>query len=198
VRTVTALTTNRPVWIIACLSNVMAFRVKEIDPTRVPALAELENQSGPSNFFRTMAYRPAAMADFARLYTDIMGAGTLDRRLKDMVYLAVSMVNECKYCRSHHEVLAREAGITDREIEDIQNETDQGFTPRERMALRYAREMTREAEPDGDTQDTLWKLFTTEQLVELTLMVSLANFTNRFSNGLGIPVEGKEVNMTAP
>jgi uncharacterized peroxidase-related enzyme len=183
---------------IACRLSNMAFRLKEIDPRHTPALAELENQAGPSHFFRTMAYRPVAMTAFARLYAGIMGTGTLDRRLKEMIYLAVSFVNECKYCRSHHEETAREAGITDREIEDIENETDQNFTPRERMALRYAREMTREAEADGDTQDALWKLFTEEQLVELTLIVSLANFTNRFSNGLGIPVEGKEVNMTAP
>jgi AhpD family alkylhydroperoxidase len=127
-----------------------------------------------------------------------MEAGTLDRRLKEIVYLAVSMVNECNYCTHHHEDTALKVGLSDREIEDIRNETDQGFNPKERAALRYAREMTREAEPDGDTRDALWRIFTTDQLVELTLIVCLAAFTNRFSNGLSIPVEGKEVNRTAP
>jgi len=142
------------VWIIACGQNVMAFRVKEVDPAHAPALAEVENQSGPSNSYRTMAYRPAAVADFARLNTGIMGTGTLDRRLKEMVYLTVSMVT------SHDQV-----------------------TVRERTALRYARETTREARPENETRDAPPKLFPTEQLVELAPIVSLADFTNRFSNG---------------
>jgi uncharacterized peroxidase-related enzyme len=181
----------------------MAFTIKKFDPSQNEALAELEKKTGPSNFFRTMAHLPDAMRDFARLYNDVMGPGPLDRRLKEMVYLAVSTVNECGYCVSHHLTTARQAGLSDREIEDIQAETDQTFAPQERAALRYAREMTRSSAPENDTRDAIWNVFTTEQIVELAMVVALANFTNRFNNGLSVPVdlsvpaEGIEKHRTA-
>src|SRR6266702_357315 len=130
----------------------MTLRLEELELSQNEALAELERRNGPKNFFRTMAYRPEAMRNFARLYNDVMGPGSLGRRLKEMVYLAVSTVNECGYCASHHVESARQAGVTDREIEDVQAETDRAFTPKERAALRYARETTRSAAPENDTR----------------------------------------------
>ncbi len=174
---------------MACLSNVMTLRLKEFELSSNEALAELEQRNGPRNFFRTMAYRPEAMRDFARLYNDIMGPGSLDQRLKEMVYLAVSTVNECNYCASHHVESAKQAGVAEREIEDIQSETDQTFTSKERAALRYARETTRSATPENDTRDMIWKIFTSEEIVELAMVVALANFTNRFSNGMSVPLD---------
>src|SRR5690349_6692271 len=157
----------------------MRLRLKELDLPPNEAMAELEQRNGPKNLFRTMAYRPEAMKDFARLYNDIMDPGMLGWRLKEMVYLAVSTVNECSYCASHHQETARQAGLTDREIEDIQSETDQNFTVRERAALRYAREMTRLAAPESDTRDDAWRVFNTEEIVELAMVIAMANFTNR-------------------
>ena len=58
-----------------------------------------------------------------------MGPGALDRQLKEMVYLAVSSVNECKYCTAAHLKGARKAGLSERDIEDIESETNQNFSP---------------------------------------------------------------------
>jgi uncharacterized peroxidase-related enzyme len=167
----------------------MTLRLKEFDLSQNEALAEVEQRNGPRNFLRTMAYRPEAMRDFARLYNDVMGPGPLGSRLKEMVYLAVSTVNECSYCSSHHVEAAKQAGLSDREIEDIQAETDQAFSTKERAALRYAREVTRTAAPENDTRDSAWSVFTTEEIVELAMVVAMANFTNRFSNGLSVPLD---------
>jgi uncharacterized peroxidase-related enzyme len=174
---------------MACLNNIMTLRLKEFDLSHNEALAELEQRNGPKNFLRTMAYRPEAMKDFARLYNDVMGPGPLGWRLKEMVYLAVSTINECGYCTSHHVETGRQAGLSDREIEDIQAETDRTFTAKERAALRYAREVTRTAAPENDTRDAAWSIFTTEEIVELAMVVAMANFTNRFSNGLSVPLD---------
>ena len=71
------------------------------------------------------------------------------------------------------------------------------------LALRYAREMTRSSAPENDTRDAIWNVFTTEQIVELAMVVALANFTKGFNNGLSVPVdlsvpaEGIEKHRTA-
>ena len=78
------------------------YRSRPVDPALNPALAEIEKKTGPNNFLRVMAHRPEAMHAFAPLYTSIVGTEALDSRLKEMIYLAVSYVNECDYCASHH------------------------------------------------------------------------------------------------
>ena len=41
----------------------------------------------------------------------------------------------------------------------------------------------------ADTRDALNDHFSSEQIVEITLIVSMANFTNRFNNGLELKPE---------
>jgi len=104
-----------------------------------------------------------------------------------MVYIAVSYANECSYCLAAHVASGAKAGISEQEMRAIQTEQNQDFTPHERAALNYARELTRTC--DVDSRDQLVELFTDEQLVELTLVIAMANFTNRFNNGLQIRPE---------
>jgi uncharacterized peroxidase-related enzyme len=169
--------------------KIMALTIKGVEPARSEALAEVEQKTGPSNFFRTMAHRPEAMQDFFRFYNDVMGPGTLERRLKEIVYLAVSSVNECAYCTAHHVKSGLAAGLSAQQIQEIRTEQNQNFSPKEVAALHYAREMTRTSAAETDTRDALQQLFSGDQLVELTLVVALANFTNRFNNGLTVPLE---------
>jgi uncharacterized peroxidase-related enzyme len=170
-------------------SEVMAHTLKGVDPAQDPVIAELEKKTGPNHFVRLLALKPEAVQPFLGLFKAAMGSGSLDRRLKEMVYLAVCNVNECTYCGSHHEKAARKAGVSDTEIRAILTETNQDFTPKEQAALRYARELTRNADVEDDTRERVRDLFSNDQIVELTLVVSMANFTNRFSNSLAIPVE---------
>ena len=160
------------------------------------AITEVEQKTGPSNFLRTMANRPEAMRHFAALYDTLMGPGSVDERLKELVYIAVSAVNECNYCATHHDASGRRHGISEHEIEDLKAETDQTFNERERAALRYARELTRTADAEHETRQAIENLFAPEQQVELTMVIAIANFTNRFNSGLRVPLE-KQRHWTA-
>jgi len=167
----------------------MAYTARAVDPAQNPALAEIEKKTGHSNFLRVMANRPEAMDEFLSLYKTLMGTTTLEHRLKEMIYLAVSYVNECSYCSAHHAKTGREAGLTDTEIRELEMENNQHFSPKEQAALHYARELTRTASVDGSTRYAVEDLFSAGQLVELTMIVGLANFTNRFNNGLVVPLD---------
>jgi uncharacterized peroxidase-related enzyme len=128
------------------------------------------------------------MQDFTKLYSTLMGShGVLDRRLRELVYLAVSNVNECSYCTAHHVKAAMAAGVSDAEIREVEVENNQHFSPKEQAALHYARELTRTASVGGETRYRAQELFSTPEFVELTMIVGLANFTNRFNNGLAVP-----------
>jgi uncharacterized peroxidase-related enzyme len=167
----------------------MATAIKTVDPARDEFLASLEAKSKrPNHFFRTMANRPEVLKNFVPLYGAIMGPGSVERRIKELVYLTCSYANECAYCTAAHVASGRKAGITEEEMQAIQTEQDHGFNEQERAVIQYARELTRTADAD-DTRATLLEHFNDEQVVEITLIAAMANFTNRFNNGLGLQPE---------
>jgi uncharacterized peroxidase-related enzyme len=160
-----------------------------MDPAENEFLAALEKKSGkPNHFYRTMANRPEVLKNFVPLYGAIVGPGLVERRLKELVYLAVSFANECAYCSAAHMASGKKAGISDDEMTALQTEQDPPFSAPERAAIQYARELTRTADAQ-DTRDALAEHFSSEQIVEITLIAAMANFTNRFNNGLQLKPE---------
>ena len=64
-----------------------------------------------------------------------------------------------------------------------------GFEPAWRAALEYANDVTRGGGVVTDDRfAALARHFTTEQIVEVTAVIGLFNYFNRFANGLNIPV----------
>lgn len=69
------------------------------------------------------------------------------------------------------------------------------FTQREKMAILWAEHVTlNTAKEDNGVFDRIRKVFSEEEIVELTLMSGFFNLFNRFTDSLHIPVEsGEEV-----
>jgi uncharacterized peroxidase-related enzyme len=160
-----------------------------VDPREDEFLGGLERKIGQENrFYRTMANLPEVLKSFVPFYSAVAGHGSVERRVKELVYLACSFANECAYCAAHHTATGKRAGITEEELRALRTEQDHAFAEPERAAIAYARELTRTADA-ADTRDALFEHFNNEQIVEITLVAALANFTNRFNNGLAIEPE---------
>ena len=160
-----------------------------VEPTQNAYLAELESKGKRENrFFRLLAHKPDALKNFIPLYGTIMGPGSVDRRTKELAYLSASMANECAYCTAAHKPTARKAGITDEEMRAIETQQYQDFNAADRAVIQYARELTTEADASESNQ-ALFRNFNDEQVVEITLVVAMANFTNRLNNGLDLTPE---------
>ena len=66
-----------------------------------------------NNFWRVLAHDPALLkATWDRLKV-VMGPGTLDPLTKELIYLAVSIANNCEYCIHSHSAAARAKGMSD-------------------------------------------------------------------------------------
>lgn len=167
----------------------MPAAIKPVEPAGNDYLAELEKKTGrPNAFYRMMAHKPEVLESFVPLYRAVTGPGAVERRLKELVYLAASYANECPYCTATHIAAGKRAGLTEEETRAVQVEQDHNLADAERVAVQYARELTRTAAAD-DTLDALYEHFSNEQIVEITLVVAMANFTNRFNNALGLQPE---------
>jgi AhpD family alkylhydroperoxidase len=164
----------------------MATAIKRVEPADNEFLASLEARGkAPNGFLRAMANRPEVLKGFVPFYSAITGPGSVERRLKSLLYLTTSYANRCAFCIASSLPGARKGGVTERELEALEAGSDELFSAPERAAIRYARELTASAHA-GDTREELFAHFTHEQIVEITLVIAMANFTNRFNNGLEI------------
>jgi AhpD family alkylhydroperoxidase len=66
-----------------------------------------------NNFWKALAADPATLKRTWESIKQIMGPGALDPLTKEMIYVAVSVSNQCGYCISSHTVAARKKGMTD-------------------------------------------------------------------------------------
>jgi AhpD family alkylhydroperoxidase len=66
-----------------------------------------------NNFWKALAREPVTLQHTWESIKRIMAAGALDAITKEMIYLAVSVTNQCGYCIASHTAAARKAGMTD-------------------------------------------------------------------------------------
>jgi AhpD family alkylhydroperoxidase len=66
-----------------------------------------------NNFWKALAHDPATLRRTWESVKQVMASGALDALTKELIYLAVSVSNQCNYCIASHTAAARRAGMTD-------------------------------------------------------------------------------------
>jgi len=66
-----------------------------------------------NNFWKAIANDPATLRRTWEDIKQIMAPGALDPLTKELIYVAVSVSNQCDYCIASHTVSARNKGMTD-------------------------------------------------------------------------------------
>jgi len=72
-----------------------------------------------NNFWKALAHDPAALKRTWETAKQVMGPGSLDPLTKEMIYVAVSMSNQCDYCVASHIAGARSKGMTDEQLKEL-------------------------------------------------------------------------------
>ena len=65
-----------------------------------------------NNFWKVLAHDPANLARVWAQVKSVMADGALDPLVKEMLYVAVSVTNNCEYCIHSHTAAARAKGMT--------------------------------------------------------------------------------------
>ena len=87
-----------------------------------------------NNFWKAMAHDPVTLKRTWEDIKQIMAPGALDSLTKEMIYVAVSVTNQCNYCIASHTVSAQKKGMTDAMFHElmavvgIANETNKMVT----------------------------------------------------------------------
>ena len=72
-----------------------------------------------NNFWKALAHDPVTLRRTWSSIKEIMAPGALDPLTKEMIYLAVSVTNQCGYCIASHTAAARKAGMTDAMFDEL-------------------------------------------------------------------------------
>jgi uncharacterized peroxidase-related enzyme len=170
-------------------------RIGLIEPAQAsPEVKEIYDgklKGKPGNIQEALAHRPAMLTNFLGFYASV--GRSLDRKLYEASYLRVSLINGCHYCTQHHIQGAKRVGLTPEQMRSLKEGNYSGFGAAEQAALRHAEKLT--LTPDGvnDADFTeLKKHFSDEQIVDLHMLVGLANLTNRVTGPLALEVEFPE------
>src|SRR5947207_3167899 len=73
-----------------------------------------------NNFWKAIAHDPALLKRTWESLKQVMGAGALDPLTKELIYIAVSVTNNCTYCIASHTASAFGEGITDAMFKELQ------------------------------------------------------------------------------
>jgi AhpD family alkylhydroperoxidase len=72
-----------------------------------------------NNFWKVLAHHPPTLKRTWESIKQIMAPGALDPLVKEMLYIAVSVTNNCEYCIASHTAAARKAGMTDTQLAEL-------------------------------------------------------------------------------
>ena len=72
-----------------------------------------------NNFWKALAQHPATLARTWASLKEVMAPGALDLLVKEMIYVAVSVTNNCEYCINSHTAGARKAGMSDAMLHEL-------------------------------------------------------------------------------
>ena len=73
-----------------------------------------------NNFWKVLATHPPTLRRIWSNVKEVMGPGALDPLVKEMLYVAVSVTNNCEYCIHSHTTAARAKGLTELQFAELQ------------------------------------------------------------------------------
>jgi uncharacterized peroxidase-related enzyme len=170
-------------------------RIALVEPANatpeVKEIFEKTLRGKPGNAQKALAQRPEMLKNFLPFYASV--GKSLDRKLYEMIYLRVSFINGCHYCQQHHVASSKRVGLTAEDWQALKAGNYGRFADKEQTALTYAEKLTRTPRDVTDADfERLKKHFSDAEVVDLHLLIGLANLTNRFTDPLGLEVEFPE------
>ena len=71
------------------------------------------------NFWRTLANNPETLERTWTSLQQVMKKGSLDPVVKELIYVAVSITNNCEYCIKSHSLAAKKTGATNSMLNEM-------------------------------------------------------------------------------
>jgi uncharacterized peroxidase-related enzyme len=159
-----------------------------------PAVKELFDKASERlgfipNVLRVYALRPRHLELWDAFYDDLMrGESGLTKPQREMIAVVVSTVNRCHYCMVSHGAALRKLTGDPVLVEQLRtNYKYAELEPRERAMLDFAVKLTEQSSScsENDVEALREAGWSDEDIMDITQVAAMFNFTNRLASGLG-------------
>jgi alkylhydroperoxidase family enzyme len=155
----------------------------------------------PINLTRMLLQAPHGVSGFLDLALGFR-QGALDPKLRETVILRVATDEDSFYQRMQHLPAAGQAGLTDKEIDAITRGDLAQLDPRLALAVRFVDECVTRVKVSDPTFEDAQKVFSSGEIVEITLLTGFYMMTARFLATLAVdpdtgPVDWHQADLVA-
>jgi 4-carboxymuconolactone decarboxylase len=173
-----------------CKPRIRPLQENELTPEQRGVLETLEQRARSFNVFRTLARHPKLAQRFVSTIQYILSESTLLPRDRELLILRIGWLCQSEYEWSRHAILAKEVGLTDRDIRRIMEGSGaEGWTAFESTLLRAVDELYEDAFISEATWNTLAKEYSERQLMDLVLTVGQYNLLSMALNSFGVQLD---------
>lgn len=144
------------------------------------------------NSIKTMHHRPQIAYAFIEMNKAVMeNKGRVSSALKRMIAYISSNTAGCRYCQAHAIRAAERYGAEKEKLENIwEYKTHSAFTEAEKAALDFAfSSSTVPNSVSDDIANKLRKHWNEGEIVEITGVVALFGYLNRWNDSMGTQIE---------
>lgn len=139
------------------------------------------------NLYAVLAYSETALADFLAFEAR---KSTLNKKEKEVINLAVSEINGCRYCLSVHTAIAKLNGFTDDQVLDIRSGSAP-FDPKLDALAHFTRDITiNRGKPTSAVVNGFFDAgYTRANVIDVILIIAgkiVTNFTYGVTN---VPID---------
>jgi uncharacterized peroxidase-related enzyme len=172
------------------MARIALISSEEASP-EVKEIYEKTLRGKPGNVQKALAHRPEMLKNFLRFYASV--GRSLDRKLYELIYIRVSLINGCRYCTQHHVASSKRVGLTAEDWTELKAGNYSRYDEKQRAALTYVEKLTRVPhEITEDDFNELKKRFSEPEIVDIHMLAGVANLTNRLTDPLGLELEFPE------
>ena len=175
------------------MSRIKPLEYDEASPEARVVYDEIKTAFGMvPNLFKVAAHFPPLLkANWDKVKAVLM-QGALTRKTKESIAVLVSQDNSCNYCVKGHVGMLVSIGITEDEIERIQNDIDNAdFTAKELALIAFARSANRDPVKLTDEQFASVKESgaTDAEIVEALGTMEIFTGFNKFLDSLQVDMD---------
>ncbi len=142
------------------------------------------------DLYRMLLHSPPVAAGWLRYLTAIRHQCALPGPIRELVIMQISLLNGSSYEAEQHGPVALSEGVSGAQLSELRDwRRSATFNSREKTALAYAEEMTRNIRVPKAIFEAVQHEFDAQMLVELTATIAAYNMVSRFLEALEIHAE---------
>ena len=156
-----------------------------------PLLEAVQRNSGRVlNVFRTVARHPKLLKRWTVFATHVLNGSTLPPRERELVILRTGFLCGSGYEWAQHATIARQAGLTDDEIDRIADGPDrESWSDGDSLLLAATDQLVSDKFIDQPTWDALAHRWNEQQLMDLVFAVGQYTLVSMALNTFGVQLE---------